>query len=575
VAELVRLQYAAHGGVRERTLGNGVCDYLLYNGRLQVRGGGVFRKISGAGQACNENANGYVNEYYSEFGWDYDPVANNGNVLSHTVTHQGWTPQFTRWFTQSYGYDGLNRLKTATEINLSQPGTVLRRQTYVYDRYGNRALLNETPAPVLGDATPKAVVGADTEAAAGAQFVNNRWTGGLYDAAGNLYQIGTPGMEGYRSFGYDGENRVTTTTVLRGGQTATATNWYDGEGRRVRKVRGTSDTVYVYDAQGQLAGEYGNENPVELGITYGTRDGLGSTRVVTGAGGVLRRRIDYWPFGEEVSGLERGNAPQYGGNVYPGPRDMVDEKFTGKERDAETGLDYFGARYFSGAQGRFTSPDEPLVDQDPSDPQSWNLYSYVRNNPLIFTDPTGLCKKGADGKYHDSEDGPCVAPDSTSITVAEKAPKERDPSAEANAEMMRMQYEAWKRNQERNKPKDDQPLREAARQTLELAYQRTAHDLGCVAVGYGIETAAVLPSMEIVPKRFAPAAAKGGTSIASTILRGGPRGLAIPTPVGTPGTATFAWRSSNTIGGVFGRWLPYVGLGVSVYRMNQCLGWQP
>lgn len=54
-----------------------------------------------------------------------------------------------------------------------------------------------------------------------------------------------------------------------------------------------------------------------------------------------------------------------------------------------TGLDFFGARYFSGAQGRFTSPDQPLLDQDPSDPQSWNLFSYVRNNPLRFTDPTG------------------------------------------------------------------------------------------------------------------------------------------------------------------------------------------
>lgn len=63
--------------------------------------------------------------------------------------------------------------------------------------------------------------------------------------------------------------------------------------------------------------------------------------------------------------------------------------FTGKERDAETGLHYFGARYLSGAQGRFTSPDEPLIDRNPTDPQSWNLYSYVRNNPLIFSDPTG------------------------------------------------------------------------------------------------------------------------------------------------------------------------------------------
>ena len=62
---------------------------------------------------------------------------------------------------------------------------------------------------------------------------------------------------------------------------------------------------------------------------------------------------------------------------------------TGKERDAESGLDYFGARYFSGAQGRFTSPDIPLLDQHPEDPQSWNLYSYVRNNPLVNVDPTG------------------------------------------------------------------------------------------------------------------------------------------------------------------------------------------
>lgn len=52
-------------------------------------------------------------------------------------------------------------------------------------------------------------------------------------------------------------------------------------------------------------------------------------------------------------------------------------------------MDYFGARYFSGAQGRFTSPDVPHLDQYPEDPQSWNLYSYVRNNPLTFIDLTG------------------------------------------------------------------------------------------------------------------------------------------------------------------------------------------
>jgi RHS repeat-associated protein len=70
---------------------------------------------------------------------------------------------------------------------------------------------------------------------------------------------------------------------------------------------------------------------------------------------------------------------------------------------SETGLDYFGARYFSGAQGRFTSPDAPFVDQHPEDPQSWNLYVYGRNNPLRYFDPSGMeaiskedCQKNPD-----------------------------------------------------------------------------------------------------------------------------------------------------------------------------------
>jgi RHS repeat-associated protein len=62
---------------------------------------------------------------------------------------------------------------------------------------------------------------------------------------------------------------------------------------------------------------------------------------------------------------------------------------SGKERDAETGLDYFGARYMSSTQGRWTSPDKPFADQHREDPQSWNLYGYVRNNPLNKVDLTG------------------------------------------------------------------------------------------------------------------------------------------------------------------------------------------
>ena len=67
----------------------------------------------------------------------------------------------------------------------------------------------------------------------------------------------------------------------------------------------------------------------------------------------------------------------------------VGSRCSGKERDQETGLDYFGARYLSSAQGRWTSPDAPLADQHRQDPQTWNLYGYVRGNPLRLIDTDG------------------------------------------------------------------------------------------------------------------------------------------------------------------------------------------
>jgi len=104
---------------------------------------------------------------------------------------------------------------------------------------------------------------------------------------------------------------------------------------------------------------------------------------------VVKGCYDYTPFGEELLPSVGTRAPCYSSGAYPAESDVQPLKFTGKERDAETGLDYFEARYMSSAQGRFTSPDSPLIDQHINDPQSWNLYTYVRNNPLRFMDPTG------------------------------------------------------------------------------------------------------------------------------------------------------------------------------------------
>ena len=79
--------------------------------------------------------------------------------------------------------------------------------------------------------------------------------------------------------------------------------------------------------------------------------------------------------------------------------DRSAKQFTLKERDNETGLDFFEARYHSSTQGRFTSPDpyNPIVDTDKEEdfneylgqPQNWNRYVYVWNNPLRFIDPNG------------------------------------------------------------------------------------------------------------------------------------------------------------------------------------------
>jgi RHS repeat-associated protein len=101
-------------------------------------------------------------------------------------------------------------------------------------------------------------------------------------------------------------------------------------------------------------------------------DHLGTVRLITDNAGTLVSRHDYYPFGEVMKGLASFNTHQ----------------FTGHERDSESGIDYMLARYYGSALPRFLSPD-PLGGTE-SDPQSWNRYAYVRNNPIRLVDPTGM-----------------------------------------------------------------------------------------------------------------------------------------------------------------------------------------
>ena len=82
-----------------------------------------------------------------------------------------------------------------------------------------------------------------------------------------------------------------------------------------------------------------------------------------------------------------------------------------KERDNESGLDYFGTRYYASGNGRFTTVDPGHVGGDILNPQSWNGYAYALNNPLRFVDPLGTCSQDASGNYVDGDDaGTLVAP---------------------------------------------------------------------------------------------------------------------------------------------------------------------
>jgi RHS repeat-associated protein len=114
------------------------------------------------------------------------------------------------------------------------------------------------------------------------------------------------------------------------------------------------------------------QNPPEE-IEYYATDALGSVRIVFRPSGEVLGRSDYLPFGETLN--QSGSLPR--------------QRFTGQERDGEAGLDYFNARSLQARTGRMNGPD-PLFGNVIRTPQSWNRYSYVRNQPLTLVDPTGM-----------------------------------------------------------------------------------------------------------------------------------------------------------------------------------------
>ncbi|MCB9771472.1 MAG: VCBS repeat-containing protein [Candidatus Omnitrophica bacterium] len=291
--------------------------------------------------------------------------------------------------TQTFKYDALNRLTQAV-------GASYGTKNYTYDQIGNiiaKDGLTYTYSKV--GAGPHAV----TSLSDGTTIT--------YDANGNMASKSKAGE--VMQYSYDSENRL---YQVRKNTTLIAEYLYDGDGGRVQKTSylttvnqtagglsygalfGTSQisstpviSKYigeVYEETDNVGTNFiflGSQRIAALDVAsrtplYYHGDHLGSTNVMSDGSGNVAELLEYDPYGK----IQRHDA-------LNGNNRLAKQQFTGKKLDDETGLIYFGARYYDPSLGRFITPD--TIVQNPSDPQTLNRYSYCSNNPINKIDLDG------------------------------------------------------------------------------------------------------------------------------------------------------------------------------------------
>ena len=256
---------------------------------------------------------------------------------------------------QYFAYDSVDRLVSAQgvygarEYKYDAVGNVLAfdGRTYDYDT-GNR---------LLGD---------------------GRWHY-RYDANGNV--LSRTNDKTTQTFAYDRLNRL----IRFATDTGIETYAYNDDETRIKKVVGGATTYYVdadyeevWDDSGRIevikhyrSGDQKVAMRDADGLKYLYPDHLGSASRMADASGTQIKAICYTPFGRDA--YETGDA-------------TARYRFTGKEKD-DSGLYYYGARYYDDALGRFLAADSVLPDV--YDPQQLNRFAYVRNNPVKLVDPDG------------------------------------------------------------------------------------------------------------------------------------------------------------------------------------------
>jgi len=326
--------------------------------------------------------------------------APNGNILVHSDSVMG------DW---QFGYDAMDRLTATAQIAATPASQQFAgiSGSWSYDSFGNRTAQTFTNGANSNWATYNSANRITTASTAVAGYV--------YDNSGNtLY-------DGNNRYWYDAEGQLCAAQSLAITGLPVIQYVYDAEGARIAKgtlsatppsytatcapplgVGFTLTARYLVGLGGDQvteidgAGSWRHSNvfsAARLTATYDTKglhyelaDPLGTKRVQADTSGRIEESCVSLPFGDALSCTQN--------SALSTADDATEHHFTGKERDTESGNDYFEARYYSSAMGRFMSPDwaakvEPVPYAKLDNPQSLNLYAYVGNNPLTRVDADG------------------------------------------------------------------------------------------------------------------------------------------------------------------------------------------
>jgi len=326
------MSYNAAGGLQTQVLNpgtNSVTETMAYNTRLQLT---QIRDTKGGVDLMNMT-----------YGYGTS-TTNTGRVLTRTDAVQ---PEHSTM----YQYDSIYRLQQTISQDSSWG------IAWTFDVWGNR--LTQTPQGIVYTTNK---VGTQTRG-----YTNNRDNGMSYDPAGNQTN------DGIHNYTFNAENQI---TQMDGGA---AQYFYDGDGKRMKKVTAT-ETTYTFYALGGSISEFTTSNAIATATAasatdkcfYHATDKLGSAVLVINSAGVA---------------VENNRTLPYGEPWMTDTASTNDKKFTTYERDKESNLDYAMNRYMSYNYGRFLSLDKASAEN--KSPISLNRYLYTADDPVNRTDPTG------------------------------------------------------------------------------------------------------------------------------------------------------------------------------------------